>query len=244
MSDDFNFIYSQQFRDHLKSLNKVAINTPQVRSATQAALAASRAVGPQSIASAYSRTNATGISREILSTIAKANASSTRAIVEGLVGHLQMNPPVTKFAAIPTSTLTALSRMVAASTVVGSQFDTSTIQTLFEQVQRARRGHDDANPPELEGLVSEEFKAIPESDRQTLTPQQARLIKEVIRYLVISAFACLYLTAQEGSDLYRCAANVLGAIGLFDGNVGKLADRIVDWADVPKGEDDADTDEG
>ena len=238
MSDDFNFIYSQQFRDHLKSIRQVAINTPQVGSATQAALAASRVVGAQGAASAYLGTSTPVISRDMLATISKANATSTRAIVDGLVGHLRMHPPVAKFAAVPTSTLPALSRMVAASTVVGSQFDNSTLRTLFEQV-RARAKEDEEVPPELEGVVDDEFKSIPESDRQTLTPQQARLIKEVVRYLVISTLVCLYLTAQGGSDLYRYAANVLGAIGLFDGNVGKLADRMVEWAVAPEDGDGA-----
>ncbi|WP_432791119.1 hypothetical protein QYM46_05115 [Brevibacterium sp. K11IcPPYGO002] len=243
MSDDFSFIYSEQFRDHLKSIRQVAMNTPQVRSATQAALAASRAVGPQSVASAYMRTSTPVISRDMLATISKANATSTRAIVDGLVGHLRMNPPVAKFAAVPASTLPALSRMVATSTVVGSQFDTSTIQALFEQVRRAPPKEEEDVPPELAGVVNEEFESIPESDRQTLTPQQVRLIKEVVRNLVISALVCLYLTAQEGSDLFKQAADLLGLWAIFDRRVSTIADRVVDWAAAPEGKEDADDDE-
>lgn len=60
MSDDFNFIYSQQFCDRLKNIRQIAINTPQVRSAVQATLTASRAVGPKNISSAYLRMSSPG----------------------------------------------------------------------------------------------------------------------------------------------------------------------------------------
>lgn len=64
---------------------------------------------------------------------------------------------------------------MANRTAVGAQFDTETIRAVFEHIHVDR---DEDFPPELEGVVDVEFESIPEGDRQTLTLQQARLIKD------------------------------------------------------------------
>lgn len=244
MSGDYSFIYSEQFRDQIARLNRQISNTPQMRRAAEIALEATRANRYQSVVSAYFKNIAPEVSRSILSALAKTRSGPSQAVAERLVEYLRTNPPaVPRLPAIPTSKLTALSQMVVERTAVGSQYDSATIQRLFEQVRRAQLEQDEAVPPELEGVTDDEFEAIPEEDRQTLTPQQVRLIKAVIRCLLISTFVCLYLTAQEGTDLSKAVANILAAYGLFDDRTNKIVGGVTDWADTSEENEGSTSDE-
>lgn len=45
---------------------------------------------------------------------------------------------------------------------------------------------------------------------------------------------CLYLTAQEGTELSKVAANILAAYGLFDDRINRIVDGVASWADTPE----------
>lgn len=136
--------------------------------------------------------------------------------------------------ALKTGSLTtpALAGIIANNTIIGSQFRLGSVKSLLGSIELNEIEVDELDDPwELSGVIDEEFEHIPESVRETLSSDQANLIKKAIQALVTIEMICVVWIACGGIPALAEYSGWFTAIASVFPGIQQMPKDATDWAD-------------
>lgn len=129
----------------------------------------------------------------------------------------------------------ALAGIIANNTTIGSQFRFGSVKSLLGSIEIDEIEVDEVDelsgPWELNGVIDEEFANIPEEVRETLSSDQASLIKKTIQAMITIEMICVAWVACGGIPALAEYSEWVAAIVNVLPGVQQIPKNSTDWAE-------------